>query len=163
MKNIKNLTQKLIELILKISEKILPKKILKIEKKFLTTEIVLYIIFGIFTTIINIGFFSLLTSIFNLEENLSNTLSIILAVLFAYFTNKGLVFNSTALSLKEKLTEFSKFILGRAFTMIIELVGFHLFFNILGIQKFISKTVITILVIILNFFISKFFAFKNKL
>ena len=161
MEKIKNLSQKLIDLILKISEEIFPKKILEIEKKFLTIEIILYIIFGIFTTIINIGSFSLLTSIFKLEENLSNTLAIILAVLFAYFSNKRLVFNSKASTLKEKLTEFFKFILGRAFTIILELVGFHLLFNIIGIHKLISKTIITILVIILNFFISKFFTFKK--
>lgn len=161
MKIIKNLTQKLIDFILKISEKIFPKKLFEIEKKFLSIEIVLYIIFGVFTTIVNIGSFSLLTSVFKLEENLSNIIAIIIAVLFAYFTNKSLVFNSKASTLKEKLTEFSKFMLGRVFTMVIELVGFYLLFNIIGIHKLVSKTVITILVIILNFFISKFFAFKK--
>ena len=61
----------------------------------------------------------------------------------------------------EKILEFFKFMLGRAFTMVVELIGFYLLFNILGIQKLISKTLITVIVIILNFFISKFFAFKK--
>ncbi len=52
--------------------------------------------------------------------------------------------------------------LGRAFTMIFEIVGFYLLFNIAGFHKLVSKIVITIIVIILNFFISKFFAFKKK-
>ena len=161
MKKIKNLTQKLIDFILKVSEKIFPKKFLEIEKKFLTIEVVLYIFFGVFTTIVNIGSFSLLTSVFKLEENFSNIIAIVLSVLFAYFTNKGLVFNSKASTFKEKVAEFSKFMLGRAFTMVVELVGFYLLFNVIGIHKLISKTVITVLVIILNFFISKFFAFKK--
>lgn len=97
-----------------------------------------------------------------MEENISNAIAIILAVLFAYFTNKDLVFNSKAESFKEKILEFFKFMLGRAFTMFVELIGFYLLFNILGIQKLISKTLITVIVIILNFFISKFFAFKNN-
>ena len=51
--------------------------------------------------------------------------------------------------------------LGRAFTLFIELFGFYLLFNVLGIHELFSKIFITIVVIILNFFISKFFAFKK--
>lgn len=160
MEKIKTFTQNIINFVLKISKKILPKKLFLIIQKFLTVEVVLYIVFGVLTTIVNIGSFAILTS-FHLEENLSNVIAIILSVLFAYFTNKGLVFNSTASNFKEKFYEFFKFMLGRAVTMIIELVGFYLLFNIINIPKLISKTLITILVIILNFFISKFFAFKK--
>ena len=45
--------------------------------------------------------------------------------------------------------------------MVIEAVGFYLLFSIIGIQEMISKVLISIIVIILNFFISKFFAFKK--
>ena len=51
--------------------------------------------------------------------------------------------------------------LGRLFTMVVESFGFFLMFNLFGIQELISKISITIIVIILNFFISKFFAFKK--
>ena len=162
MKTIKKITQSFINFILKISQKILPKKIVEIEENFLTIEIVLYIFFGVCTTIVNIGSFAILTSSIGMEENLANSIAIILAVLFAYFTNKDLVFNSAAKTFKEKTFEFLKFIFGRAFTMIIEFLGFYLLFNLVGIPKFISKTAITIIVIILNFFISKFFAFKKQ-
>lgn len=130
-------------------------------KKFCTKEIILYGIFGVLTTLVNITVFYILTHFILLEENLSNAIAIILAVLFAYFTNRKLVFNSTASTIKEKLYEFGKFILGRAFTMIVELVGFFLMFNIMHIEELISKILISIIVIILNFFISKFFAFKE--
>ncbi len=130
-------------------------------KKFCTKEIIFYGIFGVLTTLVNIAVFYVLTHFVHLEENLSNAIAIILAVLFAYFTNRKIVFNSTASTLKEKLYEFGKFILGRAFTMIVELVGFFLMFNIMHIQELISKILISIIVIVLNFFISKFFAFKK--
>ena len=130
-------------------------------KKFFTKEIILYAIFGVLTTLVNIVCFYILTKFINLEENFSNSISIIAAILFAYFTNRKFVFNSTATTAKEKLTEFGKFILGRAFSMIVELVGFFLMFNIASIDEFISKILISIIVIILNFFISKFFAFKK--
>lgn len=163
MNGIRNITQNFINFILKISEKILPKKVFEIERKFLTIEVVLYIFFGVLTTVVNIGVFSILVSLFkNLDENIANIIAIVLAVLFAYFTNKDLVFASQASNFKEKFQEFVKFMIGRAFTMVVEMLGFYLLFNMLNWNKFISKCLITILVIILNFFISKFFAFKTK-
>ena len=140
------------------------KKIISFMKKICTREVILYIIFGILTTCINIGTYKLLVSVFHLEENLSSNISIIVAVLFAYFTNRKLVFNSTASNFSEKIKEFGRFMLGRAFTMIVESVGFWLLFTVLNITIYdglISKLIITVIVIILNFFISKFFAFKK--
>ena len=162
MEKTKKITQDFIDLIIKISKKILPTKLVEIETKFLTVEVVLYLFFGVLTTVVNIGLFAILVSFFDMNENLSNAIAIIVAVLFAYFTNKGLVFNSTASTTKEKMSEFIKFMLGRGLTMIVEFLGFYLLFNIASVPKLISKTLITIIVIILNFFISKFFAFKNN-
>ena len=160
-KRVRNITQNLINFIMRISKKILPKKLVEIEEKILSVEVVLYIFFGVLTTLVNIGVFSLLVYGFKLEENLSNVIAIIIAILFAYFTNKSLVFNSAAVTFKEKAREFIKFMLGRTFTLFVEIYGFYLLFNILHIHKMVSKIFITVLVIILNFFISKFFAFKK--
>ena len=139
------------------------KKILsnKIVKKFLTKEVILYVAFGILTTLINIGSFYVMTTFFNIEDNLANNIAIILAVLFAYITNKDLVFHSQADGFGEKFVEFCKFILGRLVTMFIESIGGSLMFEYLPIPTIISKCLITIIVVILNFFISKFFAFKT--
>ena len=136
-------------------------KLNELIKKVLTKEVILYIIFGVLTTIVNLVVFYLLTTFTSLDENLSNIIAIITCVLFAYFTNRKFVFNSTANTFKEKFQEFYKFMLGRAFTMVIEAVGFYLLFSIIGIQEMISKVLISIIVIILNFFISKFFEFKK--
>ena len=129
-------------------------------KKIFSKEVIFYGIFGVLTTVVNLGVFYVLTHL-GLNENISNIIAVLTAVLFAYFTNRKLVFNSTAVTFKENLKEFYKFMLGRAFTMLLEIAGFYLLFNIIGIQELISKLVITIIVIILNFFISKFFAFKK--
>lgn len=133
----------------------------KILKKVLTKEVILYIIFGVLTTLINLGSFYVMNDIFKWDSNLSNLIAIILAVLVAYITNKDLVFHSQAQNTKEKIKEFFKFIAGRVFTMIIEFLGGVLLFK-LPIPEIISKLFITIIVIILNFFISKFFAFKTS-
>lgn len=135
-------------------------KIKGLIKKVCTKEVILYAVFGLLTTLVNIGTFAILTNLLKVNENVSNIIAIILAVLFAYVTNKDLVFHSKAQGGKEKLNEFIKFIAGRAFTMVVEFVGCYLMFK-LPIPEMVSKCIITVLVIVLNFFISKFFAFKK--
>lgn len=132
----------------------------KFIKKIFSKEVILYIIFGLLTTMINLVSFYLMNSILKINENISNFVAIVLAVLVAYITNKDLVFHSEAKTAKEKFVEFIKFIIGRAFTMLVEFLGGFLLFK-LPIPNIISKTILTIVVIILNFFISKFFAFKK--
>ena len=136
-------------------------KIKKIKEKLLTKEIILYVGFGVLTTLVNLGSFYIMDSVLKWNENVANFIAIILAVLFAYVTNKDLVFHSKAEGAKEKLEEFFKFIAGRGFTMIIEFVGGWLLFQT-AIPQMISKLFVTVLVVILNFFISKFFAFKSR-
>lgn len=137
------------------------KKIKEIFKKVLTKEVMLYIVFGVFTTIVNLGSFYVMNNLLHWNENISNFVAILLAVLFAYITNKDLVFHSDAEGLKEKLQEFVRFMVGRAFTMVVEFLGGWILFRT-AIPVMISKCFVTIVVIILNFFISKFFAFKSK-
>ena len=136
-------------------------KIKSIIQKVLTKEVLLYIAFGVFTTVVNLGSFYVLNTLLHVDENISNFVAILLAVLFAYITNKDLVFHSKAEGAREKLTEFFKFMLGRAFTMVLEFVGGLILFKT-AIPAIISKCFITVIVIILNFFISKFFAFKTE-
>ena len=132
-------------------------------------EIINYLIFGVLTTVISlIVYYGLTYTIINPDNavmlQVANVISWIAGVLFAYFTNRKLVFNSTAVTIQEKLKEFGKFILGRAFTMVVESVGFWLLFsvmNITALNGLVSKLIISVVVIILNFFISKFFAFKK--
>ena len=130
-------------------------------KKFCTREIILYAVFGVLTTICNIGSLAILNGVFKIDENIANIFAILIAVLFAYFTNKDLVFHSNASSFKDRLTEFCRFMSGRAFTMVVEYVGCAILFEFLPIPIIVSKCIITVIVIILNFFISKFFAFKK--
>lgn len=131
-------------------------------KKFLTKEIILYAIFGVLTTLINIGSFYIMTTFLSVDENLANNIAIVLAVLFAYVTNKDWVFHSEAKGFGEKFIEFCKFILGRLVTMFIESVGGSLLFKYAPIPPIVSKCIITVVVIILNFIISKFFTFRSS-
>lgn len=139
-------------------------------KKACNKEVISYIIFGVLTTLVNIVISYLLKAICHIEGNIASTIGIICSILFAYFTNRKWVFHSDAHTSKEKWIEFGKFILGRAFTMIVEIVGvfllndmIHSFYGMFSdnIAYLINKVLITFIVIVLNFFISKFFAFKS--
>ena len=135
-------------------------KVKNIINKVCTKEIIFYAIFGVLTTVVNLGAFYILNNLLKINENVSNFIAIFLAVIFAYFTNKDLVFHSKAETFEDKIKEFLKFLAGRAFTMVIEFVGGLILFKT-AIPYMISKCFVTVIVIILNFFISKFFAFKS--
>ena len=142
----------------------LTEKIKGLIQKFCTKEVILYAVFGVLTTIINWGTFAILTKAFS---NLDKNVAIIAAVLVAYITNKDLVFHSEAKGFNEKFKEFWKFIAGRAFTMVLEFGLDALLFLIPVVSasnfwQMAVKMVVTVIVIILNFFISKFFAFKKS-
>lgn len=131
-------------------------------KKFMTKEVILYGVFGVLTTIVNLAISYFLEGACHIDGAIASAVGILVAVLLAYFTNRRMVFNSTASNFKERFQEFWKFMLGRAFTMILEEGGVIIFYNILNWPFGPVKLTLTIFVIILNFFISKFFAFKNK-
>ncbi len=145
-------------------------KVKALIKKICTREVIFYIIFGVLTTLVNIVVSYILKAAFHINGNVASTIGIIVCILFAYFTNRKLVFNSKAEGFKENLIEFGKFILGRLFTMVVEIVGvfllndvIHAFYGIAtdNTAYLINKCVMSVIVIILNFFISKFFAFKK--
>lgn len=130
-------------------------------KKVLNKDVMLYIVFGVLTTFVNLITFSILNGLLKIDGNIANLIAIPLSIIFAYFTNRKWVFHTDAKGFNENFNEFCKFVAGRAVTMFIEFFGCMLLFKT-PIPEFISKLGINVIIIILNFFISKFFAFKKK-
>ena len=142
-------------------------KIQNIIKKFLTKEVIMYVIFGVLTTLVNLIISFVLVGAFKIDGSIASAIGIVTSILFAYFTNRKWVFNTTAKGFVENFKEFWKFIAGRAFTMVLEFGLDALLFLIPVVSasdfwQMAVKMVVTIIVIILNFFISKFFAFKKS-
>ena len=135
-------------------------KLKELIKKVLNKDVILYIVFGVLTTLVNLVTFYILSSLIHMNENIANLIAIPLSILFAYFTNRKWVFQTKAKG-KENIKEFGKFILGRAFTMIVEQGGVIIFYTHMNLPFMPVKLSLTIVVIILNFFLSKFFAFKK--
>lgn len=123
-------------------------------------EIIKYLLFGVLTTLVSILSYALFTRLFNINYLISNVLSWILAVLFAFITNKLYVFKSETNN-KDLLKEIIKFFEFRILSLLIELVIMYLFVDILKLNDMIVKIIAQVIVIVLNYVFSKVFVFKK--
>ncbi len=123
----------------------------------LEKELFFYIIFGILTTLVNILVYIFFTRVFSLNYIVSNVLAWFFSVLFAYVTNRIWVFESDNENI---LKEIILFFSGRLFSGIVDTALMFLFIDLLLVSDSISKIVIQIIVVILNYIISKFIVFK---
>ena len=125
---------------------------LKIEK-----ELFWYVVFGVLTTAVNIVAYFVLTRL-GINYLVSNILAWFFSVLFAYVTNRKWVFESKSPNvLKECVLFFS----GRIFSGVIDTGLMWLFIDVLAIGDVISKIVIQVIVVVLNYVISKWVVFNE--
>lgn len=151
-------------------------------------EIITYVIFGVLTTLVSWGSYTIFVNLFagHIEKEstsifVANLLSWICAVAFAYVTNKLWVFDSKSWKPNVIGKEIVTFVASRAVTGVIEIVvvpllaktGFdNIFYNILEKMNITmdilftngiySKIFLSVVVVILNYFFSKFVIFKKK-
>ena len=126
-------------------------------------EIINYLIIGALTTLVSLLiYYGLTLTILNpnmaLELQIANVISWIIAVTFAYFTNRKYVFESK----NNTRSEIIKFFLSRITTLIIDMVLMFVFVSWLNLDDRIMKIVVQVIVIILNYVLSKLFVFKNS-
>lgn len=127
-------------------------------------EIINYLIFGILTTIVSLlTYYLLVFTILNpnnpLELQLANIISWITCVTFAYITNRKYVFNSKD---KKIIKEAIKFYSSRLTTLFLDMLIMFIFVTTLNLNDKIIKIFAQILIIILNYILSKLLVFKNK-
>lgn len=125
-------------------------------------EKISYLFFGVLTTAVDFVTYFILTRFLLLNEDLSNVISQILAILFAYVTNKIFVFEDKTDNFKELIIQFSKFCSLRLVTLILNSVMFTLMNQKLGINDIVTKVIVSVIVIILNYVFSKLIVFKTK-
>lgn len=123
--------------------------------------LILYGIFGVTTTIINVVSYALLLFI-GINVQIAVAVSWLLAVIVAYFTNRVWVFNSGAVTKLELLREFISFMLARLATLVVEMVIIWFGVQLLNQDPIVWKIIDNIVVIILNYIISKLIVFKIR-
>ena len=127
-------------------------------------EIFNYLIFGVLTTIIGLGTYYLFTlTILDpfdpLELQITNVLSWIFAVTFAYFTNRKYVFNSKD---KNIAGEMVKFYLARLASLFIDMLLMYILVSRLKYNDKIMKIIVQVIVIVVNYIFSKLLVFKKQ-
>lgn len=126
-------------------------------KKILNKETILYLIFGVLTTIINILTFSIME---RLTTNLlfNNTVAWICSVLFAFITNRNIVFQSTG----NKLKELCLFFGARIVSLLFDNALIFILIEKLMLNNILSKIIVNVFVVVINYILSKLIVFKKE-
>lgn len=127
--------------------------------KLYNNNIIRYVFFGALTTLVNLISYGILRNF--MDFNIANIISIILAIIFAYYVNSRFVFRSKSNTPSERFSEFVKFISARITTMFIEVVGVYIFVEIIQIHDLLGKILIQFVILVLNYIFSKLLVFRN--
>ena len=142
------------------------KKILELYKKY--EEVINYLVFGVLATAVNLGvkyllLFTVLDASNAFELQLAVIISWVVACVFAYITNRTIVFKSKS---KEVLKEAISFVTARLITLGMEMLIMFVFVTALGLNSdlwvVIWSVVAQAVVILSNYVFSKLIIFKKK-
>ncbi|NFA03068.1 GtrA family protein [Weissella cibaria] len=118
-------------------------------------SIISYIFFGGLTTLVSLGSYSLFIVLFHMNYQISNILSWILSVTFAYFTNKHFVFKSQPTSSRESLKQILSFFSARISTLILEIIILWVGITLLHGNEYVWKFIDQIIILVANYAASK--------
>lgn len=131
-------------------------------------ETVNYLFFGVLAFLVNMLAYALAVWVLHADNekmlliSISTAFAWVVAVLFAYWTNRTFVFKSKVTDKIGIWKEFSAFVGARVVTGVLEQVIMYVMVNLLGIHNMIAKFVCNIVVIVSNYIFSKLFIFKKK-
>ena len=126
------------------------------------SEVISYLFFGVLTTLINLATFWILSTVFNLETIAATVAAWIIAVAFAFITNKIWVFKSKTKNNQETTKEAVMFVIARLITLGIEVFLMWLMVDNFKQDKLIWKLLCNIITVILNYLFSKLIVFKER-
>lgn len=122
-------------------------------------EVLLYLLFGGLTFVISVASYALFVRVLRMDALIANVISWVLAVSFAYVTNRTWVFGSGAVGRESVLKEMGKFFSGRIATLLVEEAILLVFIKWLHFDGMAVKVVAQVIVILLNYVISKLWVF----
>lgn len=122
-------------------------------------EVFAYLVFGVLTTIINIISFYIFNNLLNIDYLIANIISWLLSIIFAYITNKNYVFKNHK---ENNFKTFILFISSRLTTLLLDMLFMILLIEKIQISEINSKIIVQILVVVINYLLSKLIVFKDK-
>ncbi len=128
-------------------------------------EIIRYLFFGVLTTVVSLITYFLFANTFlaaksDLDIQIANVLSWICAVTFAYITNRRYVFQSKSVG-KAQLKEIINFVSARLASLLVDMGMMYVLYSLLHINDSIAKLIVQIIVVIMNYVLSKVIIFKK--
>jgi putative flippase GtrA len=124
-------------------------------------EFITYAVAGVLTTLVNYITFHILCNIIGIEDLIANAIAWVVAVTFAYIVNAKLVFLQKKDSIKGEAAKVTKFFGARILTLVVEELGILIFVEVCGYNNLIVKAFLAVIVIILNYILSKLYVFKD--
>lgn len=124
--------------------------------------LILYVFFGIATTIINVVCYNLCYNYLVISNVISTCIAWLAAVLFAFVTNKLFVFDSKSFAAKVIIYELTTFFSCRLLTGVMDIAIMFVCVDLLRLNPILWKIFANVLVIIFNYIASKLIIFKSK-
>lgn len=124
-------------------------------------EFISYGIWGVVTTLLHILLFWILIKI-GIKYYIANIITLITIKALAYIINKVFVFKSKCKNKKELVSEIIKYIISRLFTMIIDYIGLIILVEVFKMDEMIGKIIVLIIVVIINYILSKKYVYKKE-
>lgn len=124
-------------------------------------SVIMYVVFGVCTTLVNWGAYYLCYSIIGISNVLSTVIAWILAVAFAFITNKLWVFNSKSFVGKTLIYEMWTFTAARLVTGVLDVGIMYLAVDVFNQNATLWKLISNVIVIILNYVLSKLIVFRK--
>ncbi|MFD1472057.1 GtrA family protein [Companilactobacillus mishanensis] len=121
-----------------------------------------YLIFGVLTTLVNIVLFWLFHYPMGINYQIANVIAYFLSVVFAYVTNKLWVFNSHTDTWRAFWIEMGSFFLFRAGSWVFDQGTMTIGVSLMKANPMITKVIATVIVVVLNYFFSKFIIFRKR-
>ena len=125
-------------------------------------EVLLYLFFGGLTFLVSVISYAYFNVTLGINELVANIISWVLAVAFAFFTNRIWVFQAPTETVSQFLMQLIRFFMGRVATLVVEEVILLVFITILGFNSMAVKVIAQVIVIVLNYVISKLVVFRKK-
>lgn len=124
-------------------------------------ELLRYVVIGAATTVVDFVLFAIMTKALDWDGGFSNVLSIAASMVFAYAANKIFVFRTHCSSVGELLGEAGKFFSSRIGSALLEIALVFLLFDVAGLEPILSKLAVQVVIFVLNYVTSKFWAFRR--
>ena len=121
-------------------------------------ELVVYLVCGFLTFVVSMVVYALLSEVFKINVLVANIITWIIAVYFAFSVNRKFVFKSNG----NFTSELIQFYLGRVVTLVVEQAMLYIFIIRLMFNNMAIKSIAQVVIIILNYIISKFIVFKKE-